>query len=45
MKLEEWAVLVIFILSCLMACFDSSDNDNSEDDYQEINRSINGVAL
>jgi len=46
MKTEEWFVLIIFAIATLITC-SGSDNDNgtTEEDYQEINRSINGVAL
>ena len=46
MKTEEWFVLIIFAIATLITCSGSDiDNGTTEEDYQEINRSINGVAL
>ena len=46
MKTEEWFVLIIFVIATLITCSGSDiDNGTTEEDYQEINRSINGVAL
>lgn len=47
MKTEEWVALVVFLLSFIIGCGGYSDDgpDRGDDDYQEINRSINGVAL
>jgi hypothetical protein len=44
MKAEEWAILIIVILSFIISCGGYSSG-SEEDDYQEINRSINGIAL
>lgn len=47
MKAEEWIVLIFFILGGIIGCGGYSDEgpDRGDDGYQEINRSINGVAL
>lgn len=47
MKTEEWVVLIVFVLVAIGSCGgmneDGPDRDNTG--YEDISRSINGVAL
>lgn len=47
MKTEEWVVLIVIILAAIGSCGGMSEDgpDRSDTGYEDINRSINGVAL
>lgn len=47
MKAEEWFLLIMFILGCIIGCggYSTDGLDRGDDGYEDLNRSINGVAL
>lgn len=47
MKAEEWVVLIMIILVAIGSCggMNEDGSDRGDDGYEDVNRSINGVAL
>lgn len=47
MKTEEWVVLIVIILVAVGSCggMNEGGSDRSDTGYEDVNRSINGVAL
>ena len=47
MKAEEWVVLIVIILVAIGSCGGMNEDGPDRGDawYEDINRSINGVAL
>lgn len=47
MKAEEWVVLIVIILVVIGSCGGMNEDgpDRGNDGYEDLSRSINGVAL
>lgn len=47
MKTEEWVVLIVIVLVAIGSCGSKNEDDPTRGDtgYEDISRSINGVAL
>lgn len=47
MKTEEWVILIVIVLVAIGSCCGMNEDgpDRGDTGYEDINRSINGVAL
>lgn len=47
MKAEEWVILIVFVLVAIGSCggMNKDGPDRGDTGYEDISRSINGVAL
>lgn len=47
MKTEEWVILIVFVLVAIGSCggMNEDGSDRGDTGYEDISRSINGVAL
>lgn len=47
MKAEEWVVLIVIVLVATGSCvgMNKDGSDRGDNEYEDVNRSINGVAL
>ena len=47
MKTEEWVILIVIILAAIGSCGGMNEGcpDRGDTGYEDISRSINGVAL
>ena len=47
MKTEEWVVLIVIVLVAIVSCggMNEDDPDRGDTGYEDISRSVNGVAL
>ena len=47
MKTEEWVVLIVIVLVAIGRCGGMNEDgpDRGDTEYEDISRSINGVAL
>lgn len=47
MKTEEWVILIVFVLVAIGSCGGMNEDvpDRGDTGYEDVSRSINGVAL